>query len=201
MDVAESSPGKNFIAGTAAGAVNATLLNPLSAIKYKTWGREENRGMWTEAFGMLHKSGSIRPFLNGMIPTLYRDVVFGGCYTWLRLLIQSGLDLEPNQQWMGNMIAAAFATVLSGPFNYVRNIQYATSSREVADSTFKILSDLMQETRAQSTIAERWDYLQHRLRIGWGTTRVALGMAFAHSVYDQLHNMNAIRQIGRSSYC
>lgn len=46
-----------FLAGTSAGAVNAIILNPLSALKYKTWGREVNRGMPTEALDMWRKAG------------------------------------------------------------------------------------------------------------------------------------------------
>ena len=41
---------RNFIAGTSAGAVNAILLNPLTAVKYKTWGRDVNRGMCVSFF-------------------------------------------------------------------------------------------------------------------------------------------------------
>ena len=38
----------------------------------------------------------------------------------------------PLEQWQANILAAAFATVISGPFNYVRNIQYGTRSQERA---------------------------------------------------------------------
>jgi hypothetical protein len=182
----------HFGAGSVAGAVNACLLNPLSAIKYKTWSRSENRGMWTEAVGMLRKSsGSIRPFLNGLPPTLYRDIVFGGCYTWLRLQIpywyHSDSDWKPHEhQWMGNLVAAGLATVASGPFNYVRNVQYGTSSRIRADGTWQVLRALVQATKEQPAGAPRWRFLQSRLRIGWGTARVAFGMSFAHGVYDWL---------------
>ena len=190
MDPYESVAGYNFVAGTAAGAVNACLLNPLSAIKYKTWGqRDATRGMWRTAIRMLRKSSEspMRPFFNGLLPTLYRDVVFGGCYTWLRLQIQYWFDLQPNQQWMGNLVAAALGTVASGPFNYVRNVQYATSSRIKADGTAQVLRNLARETSAQPTVLLRCSFLQSRLRIGWGTARVAFGMAFGHAVYDWLH--------------
>jgi hypothetical protein len=186
----KSEPKLNFAAGTAAGAVNACVLNPLSAIKYKTWGREVNRGMWTEAFGMLRKSGSLRPFGNGLAPTLYRDVVFGGLYTWLRLQMQWWFSLPPHQQWQANLVAAALATVASGPFNYVRNIQYSTSSAKIPHGTWQVLTDLARQTmtlESAKTVGGKLRYLQQRLRIGWGTARVACGMTFGHAVYDWLH--------------
>ena len=187
-----SDPTHNFLAGTAAGAVNACLLNPLSAVKYKTWGRTENRGVAYEVTRMLRQSqSSLRPFFNGLAPTLARDVAFGGCYTFLRLQLQCLWNLESHntsKKWLSNVCAAALATVVSGPFNYVRNVQFATKSHETADGMWQILSHLLNETRAQGPDAyARLRFLQQRLRIGWGTARVALGMSFAQGVYDWLH--------------
>ena len=176
---------QHLFAGIAAGAANAVVLNPLSAIKYRTWSRIENRGMWNEAMGMLHKAGGLRPFWNGLYPTLYRDVVFGGCYTYLRFKIQRVSSLE---QWQANIFAAALATIASGPFNYVRNIQYATKSRERALSTWMILHDLWWDAVKQPSLRQRAQFILTRLRIGWGTARVALGMSLGHSVYDLLHD-------------
>ena len=181
------SPAFHLLAGTTAGATNAMVLNPITAVKYKTWGREVNRGMLTEAFGMIQKSGSLRPFANGLLPTVYRDVVFGGCYTWLRLQLQWTLDLQPHEQWYGNIVAAGMATVISGPFNYVRNIQYSTSSQVKADSTVQILVFLIDEIKEAPSVPQKLSLIQNRLRIGWGTARVALGMTFAHGVYDWFH--------------
>jgi hypothetical protein len=178
-------PALNFVAGTLAGTCNAILLNPLTAIKYKTWGRESNRGMVKEATRMLRKAGNLRPFYFGLMPTIYRDAVFGGCYTWLRLQIQWWMDLDTPEQYKGNFVAAGLATILSGPFNYARNVQYATSSRQVPPSTTQVLHELMQEVR-QTHGVDKLRLLQNRLRIGWGTFRVALGMAFAHAVYDTI---------------
>ena len=187
-----SDPTHNFLAGTAAGAVNACLLNPLSAVKYKTWGRSENRGVAYEVTRMLRQSqSSLRPFFNGLAPTLARDVAFGGCYTFLRLQLQCWWNLESHntsKKWLSNVCAAALATVVSGPFNYVRNVQFATKSHETADGMMRILSHLLSETHAQGPDAwARLRFLQQRLRIGWGTARVALGMSFAQAVYDWLH--------------
>ena len=178
---------EHFIAGIAAGAANAIVLNPFSVIKYKTWSREISRGMWTEASRMLHKAG-LRPFGNGLLPTLYRDVVFGGCYTYLRFRIQNSGQVE---QWQANILAAAMATIASGPFNYVRNIQYGTKSRDRALSTWFILKELWWEAAQQDTLSRRLNFLSTRLRIGWGTCRVALGMSLGHTVYDLLHDYMA----------
>jgi hypothetical protein len=187
VDEEYSTPSQNFVAGGATGAVSAIILNPLSTIRYKTWGRDVNRGMAKEVAGMVRDSGSFRPFFNGLAPTIARDVVFGGCYTWLRLQIQFWGDLPPNEQWKANLIAAGLATVASGPFNYVRNIHYATSSRDTADGTLQVLRKLAADVNDQPTRIQKLHFLQNRLRIGWGTMRVAMGVAFGHSVYDWLH--------------
>mmetsp|Transcript_5172 Transcript_5172/g.7581 ORF Transcript_5172/g.7581 Transcript_5172/m.7581 type:complete len:344 (-) Transcript_5172:472-1503(-) len=202
----------NFCAGTAAGATNALVLNPISAVKYKTWGRDANRGMIHEALGMYRKGG-IQPFLNGMLPTLGRDIVFGGCYTFLRMQIRKQLEQQQpenphphphsnsnkqhhqQQQWIANASAAAIATVVSGPLNFARNVQYATKSRKERKSIICILSKLVNHTLEKPTWMEKWTYVQNRLRIGWGTARVAVGVAFGHHVYDvcmtTFHNTTA----------
>ena len=134
----------------------------------------------------MFRKGGLRPFCNGLIPTLSRDFMFGGTYTFLRLELQYRFQLEPQQQWLANMVAASIATVLSGPFNLARNVQYATKSRKIADGVIPILQDLVKETLEQPTALKKYKYLQTRLRIGAGTIRVAVGMSFGQVLYDKL---------------
>lgn len=179
----------NFLAGTAAGACNAIVVNPLSAVKYKTWGRDSPRPFWTEAADMLRKGG-LRPFSNGMIPTVLRDLVFGGCYTLIRFELQYRFQLSNNDyQWAANMMAAAMATIVSGPFNLARNVQYATRSHHVADPVTEVFVNFGTEVMERPTFLAKCKHIQNRLRIGWGTARVAVGMSFGHFVYDRLHSM------------
>jgi len=175
----------NFLAGTLAGSTNALIVNPITAIKYKSWSREVNQGMLKESMEMFRKGG-LRPFGNGLVPTVLRDLCFGGTYTFLRLELQYLFQLTPEQQWAANMASAAMATVVSAPFNLVRNVQYATRSREKADSVSNILRDFVKDANKHETAWQRARYIQNRLRIGWGTVRVAVGMAFGHFMYDNL---------------
>lgn len=178
----------NFAAGTAAGAVNAMLLNPLSAVKYKTWSRVHNRGVVYEAFSMFKKGGRA-VFFKGLTPTLLRDITFGGCYTSIRLQAQWSCDIDPDHQWIANLVAAALATVASGPFNLARNLQYNTKSAHRAPAVTEVLMQLLNEVRQIGNTHQKLLHLQSRLRIGWGTARVAMGMSFGHWVYDVLHAM------------
>jgi hypothetical protein len=189
----------NFIAGTLAGSANAIIVNPLTAIKYKSWGRDVNRGLLPEAIEMFHKGG-IRPFCNGLIPTVLRDLVFGGCYTFGRLEIQYRLQLQPDQQWFANMTAAAFATIVSGPFNLVRNVQYATKSRHVADTVRTVLANFVAETQSRPALSTKIKFVQSRLRIGWGTVRVAVGMSFGHYIYDKMMGYYEDKQLEEQYY-
>lgn len=184
QDEEHNSPLTSFLAGTAAGATNAMILNPLSAIKYKTWGRDAHRGMMQEAMRM-YKRGGLRPFTYGLKPTIMRDVVFGGTYTLLRLQLTQRNKYSSEHQWFANICAAALATLASGPLNLVRNVQYATPSSETHVPTIK---EVMLTLRTEVSQLPSWQgkvlHVQERLRIGWGTARVAMGMAFAHYVYD-----------------
>jgi len=133
----------------------------------------------------MYRKGGWRPFTNGLRPTVYRDVVFGGCYTYLRLEIQY-YGLPQEYQWAGNMLAAALATVISGPWNLARNVQYSTTSRDMAPTIQDVLYTLLTEIKEQPSLYKKWQHLQSRLRIGWGTTRVAVGMSFGQFVYEEL---------------
>ena len=188
LDTGSSGALYNFAAGTAAGSVNAVICNPISAVKYKTWGRDVSRGMVREALNML-RIGGIRPFCNGLIPTVARDLVFGGMYTFLRFELQYRLQLGLEYQYVANFTAATLATILSGPLNLARNVQYATSSRHVADSVREVLAKFSDEIFQRPSWYEKCRYVQNRLRIGWGTARVALGMTFGHYVYDTIVGM------------
>ena len=190
----ESGPWANFLAGTAAGMTNALILNPITAVKYKTWSRDQPTTMLREALTMW-QNGGIRPFSNGLYPTLCRDVVFGGCYTYVRLELQ-WYGLPPAYQWAGNMFAAALATVLSGPLNLARNVQYATTSRCDAPTIRQVLVQLHTDLTMKQTILDQWHHIQARLRIGWGTARVAVGMAFGQFIYEELMwRMAVVQQI------
>lgn len=90
-----------------------------------------------------------------------------------RLLRQlTSLFLSPSAQ----------ATILSAPLNYVRNIKYGWSAHSVPPGSVRILIDLAKEARAQGQEAP--GFLQNRLRLGWGTARVAVGMAVGQYLYE-----------------
>jgi len=179
----------NFLVGSAAGSVNAIILNPLSALKYRMWGKEEKeRGMIQEAKHMWRRGG-MSPFFHGFIPTILRDVVFGGTYTFIRFKLKdSDCTGGERAQWASNMGAAAFATVISGPFNLARNIQFATGSTEARPTIASVVLNLFSRA-SEMGVVDRLKYLQRRLRIGWGTLRVAAGMALGQKVYDELFSI------------
>ena len=165
-------------------STRALVLNPLSAIKYRTWGKERDRNMMQEAAHMWKRAG-FKPFFHGCLPTICRDVVFGGVYTFARYNLRDAA-WTGDEQWACNMASAALATVASGPFNLARNVQFATSASAERPSISKVLSNLWRKTWRRKGILKRLGYLQNRLRIGWGTARVAAGMALGQQVYDTL---------------
>ena len=51
-------------------------------------------------------------------------------------------------------------------------------------SSATILLDLYTEVKGKPLFLDKYRLLQERLRIGWGTLRVAIGMAFTNHVYE-----------------
>ena len=110
--------------------------------------------MWTTARDMFHKGG-VRPFFVGAAATVSRDFIFGGAFAVLRHYIHTHHRMRDNdieeekekqkqkgkhkqqdkkkdgvyvvyvRQFLVSMVSASVATVLSSPFNYIRNMHYA----------------------------------------------------------------------------
>lgn len=144
--------------------------------------------MIQEATHMWKRAG-FSPFFHGCLPTVVRDVVFGGAYTVMRYNLKDATWTGDDQQWACNMASAAVATIASGPFNLARNVQFATSASAERPSIRNVVSNLWHKALQKKSILKRLGYLQNRLRIGWGTARVAAGMALGQQVYDTLFTM------------
>lgn len=179
LDAHQTAP---LAAGSLAGIFSSGILNPLQAVKYRTWGKQDPKAVWHEAARMW-RNGGWAPFMNGLWPRVARDTLFGATYTSLRFRWAD--DAPEGYTMITNTAAAAAATLVSGPLNYVQNIQYGTSSRETQLTIRQALRALVQEAAGQPTLHTKVELIQDRLRIGWGTVRVAVGMAFGNLLYDR----------------
>lgn len=123
--------------------------------------------------------------------TVHRDLVFGGVFAILRHQILPQIFPDSRKQrnkkgtdFVNNLIAGSAATILSSPLNYVRNIHYSTSPSHSPQSTRVVLEELWKEACAEDSTYKTARFLQHRLRIGWGTARVGCGMAVGSKLYE-----------------
>lgn len=71
---------------------------------------------------------------------------------------------------------------MSAPFNYVRTIQYTYMTVEHRPA-FKQFGRLWANAKKEESPLR---YVQQRLRLGWGTARVAVGMAVAQLVFSKV---------------
>jgi hypothetical protein len=83
-----------------------------------------------------------------------------------------------------NLFAAMIATVLSSPWNYIRNIHYATPYGQDPEKPLSIMRGLWKDACKEKSLFGRLVHLQTNLRVGWGTARVGCGMAFSAQVYN-----------------
>lgn len=178
-----------FYVGMAAGSIGGALTNSISAIKYHTWGKEgasfrsSAHEMWTQ--------GGVQTFVKGTTATMTRDMAFGSTYEMLRSLMRTKAEkteskkLSANQSFIYNAGAAAVATVVSSPFNYVRNMHYATPPDRKPASAYEVLTHLWNESKNPGhSFISRLSFFQQKLRFGWGTARVAVGMAVGQKLFD-----------------
>lgn len=138
----------------------------------------------------MFEKGGIRPFFLGSLATVTRDVIFGGCFAFIRhsrTILSPHISAEDENGGRGfllDFLAASVATLLSSPFNYVRNMHFATPPGQVPMSMLEHLASLWHDAWQLPTSSLSLRYLQHRLRLGWGTARVGCGMAFGAYMYD-----------------
>ena len=173
---------KNFIIGTSAGVLNGFILNQLSVVKYHTWGNENRR--FIHSSREIITKGGVKTLFKGVGATITRDVTFGIVYEVLRFKCMR-LNLIANDeanQLFCNLTGAGLATVVSGPFNFARNIKYSIPPGVKPPSTFHCVYQLLFVNAFKTP--NPLSYLQARMRIGWGTARVAVGMATAQFLFD-----------------
>ena len=120
-----------------------------------------------------------------------RDCVFGAAFGWMRSQLRGRLQ-EPTAtdatggalRFGADMVAAGSATALSSPFNFARNMQFAQPLDQLPTSTLQALRALRLEVTAQPSAAAAARFLASRLYIGWGTLRVAGGMALTAQCFE-----------------
>lgn len=184
------------------------ILNQLAVVKYQAWNHREGTSFFSASLQLYRQSGIVG-FFKGIYATGIRDLVFGICYEGFRVGLRINYEkivakqpvvvIEPPRTthkiivcFLINFSAAAVATLASSPFNYVRSMQFYTASENNHPTNARILSclgQLWKETCEYKSTVERISFLQQRLRIGWGTARVGVGMAFGQQVFDWCKRM------------
>eukprot|EP00040_Diaphanoeca_grandis_P000012 m.14134 g.14134 ORF g.14134 m.14134 type:complete len:296 (-) comp10013_c0_seq1:146-1033(-) len=172
-----------LLSGQIAGLINGLVLSPLAIIKYQTWGHPDDNRSFSRMARRMYLNGGMGAFTRGMRATIARDVIFGCSFTWGRKRLHDehlmvGTYRLP--EFVPDFIAAGCATILSAPFNFVRNVQFAKSTSVPRLTQRLALTELISETRASESPLR---CVLTRLRIGWGTTRVAAGMALTAGVF------------------
>uniref|UniRef100_A0A7S2ZV66 ADP,ATP carrier protein n=1 Tax=Rhodosorus marinus TaxID=101924 RepID=A0A7S2ZV66_9RHOD len=178
-----SQTGREMLAGYCAGAMNGLILNPLSAIKYKMWS-SDSASYWVTARKIYTQNG-VGAFFLGVRPTLVRDIAFGFVYTPLRHTLRRRFHKRSVPTAFHDVFAAVCATVVSSPFNYVRNVHFSSKDANVP-KMLDTLRSFITSAMDKPTKMERVFYAQRLLGIGWGTLRVSLGIAFSAFVYESL---------------
>lgn len=135
--------------------------------------------------------GGARIFFVGTAATVCRDVVFGGVYAsmrhqkvWRGKASGSVEKYGKTKRFLVNAVSAGVATIISSPWNFVRNMHYSRPPGSHHTAAVVVLARLFHRTVRIQGSWRRLAYLQQRLCIGFGTLRVAVGMAFSDALYS-----------------
>ena len=137
----------------------------------------------------MYQHGGVKPFFRGSVATVTRDIIFGGVFSLTRYnfpILQRDIDGTRNNMnsMVIDILSASLATIISSPWNYVRNMHYATPPSEKTLSTWQYLNELILHSSHEKGFRNRFNHIQRKLRIGWGTARVGCGMAVGAYLYS-----------------
>jgi hypothetical protein len=190
-----SEPIGHLAVGLTAGISYGIITNPISAIKYFTWG-DESRKFIVSTLEMWNKGG-FAPFTKGTLATVNRETSYSTTYELMRYLLHAKfVDKNKSTQnasfnlftaeFVCNVLAAAIGTVASSPFNYARNLQYASIPEAKAPKIKKVLNELWKEsTPHMGKGLGRAGFFAETLKIGWGTLGSAVKMGLGQFIFDK----------------
>lgn len=181
---------KHFMTGLLAGSINGFIFHPLAAIRYQRWNKKNVSLVQMAREMYLH--GGFSSFMIGRSDGFARDVLFGCVYEVIRQSLhrqveQTTLSHDATQtsaHFSCDLVAAGVATIASAPFNYTRNMKFKTKPGQVVPSTWLSLKLLSAAARKEPTRLAALLHLQRALGIGYGTARVAVGMAVGQGLFQ-----------------
>lgn len=180
-----------FIIGVIAGSINGALANPVSAVKYHRWADAKRNLTFAMSAKEMWSNGGYKPFINGATVTTLRDLKFGSCYELMRyqLAVTLSDDKTPNKavKMTSSVVAGGVATIFSSPLNYVRTEKYRAAPDKKPPTIGGVLQHLWNDSKSYKKF-DRLKFFQQRLRIGWGTARVAIGVGVGQEVFDRSRN-------------
>lgn len=168
-----------LFASSLTGSTLAIITNPITVTKIQNWNNAHTTGNQTGLFKLgkqLYSNYGLNKFARGLHYTIIRENVFSITYMMLN-------DRYNKEKSLNTKILFGFvSTALAAPINYCRNIVFSGSlsdpSIEFSSIVKNLIIDLKNHPNKMSHIC--FD----KFMIGWGTLRVAFGMAFSEFVYE-----------------
>ena len=189
-----SDKSSKFIIGSSAGAITGFFSNGIYAVKYYTF-KKKGGAPLKNAIEMFSKGG-IKPFFKGINAGISRDMTFGACYEVLNaysdeyVLNKIPKENKKSQESLYALfrfISAAIATTMNSPFNYARNMQFASPPHQVQPGIMELLAAIWAGSKKipEKGLLPRLSFFQNRFVIGFGTARAALGMVTGQEVFNR----------------
>ena len=198
-----SSTQERLFVGTFAGACNGLCLNTLQLLKYRMWtdGEDSVRACLKK----LHSQGGNSIFFRGIGISVVRDMIFGITYEGLRGK-RSHKPKNQQQSSKDSLVlfgkdwcAASVACVMSSPLNYCRNIYYGAAPRSCPIPPYYLIRYMVIDAhRSAPTLIGKWNKVNSKLNVGWGSLRVGAGMAIGQFTFEFFKTSLNTRQMGKS---
>ena len=129
-----------FVTGALTGITTAVLINPLNTVKYYSW-NDQNRKLSRVAWNMYKEQG-VRSFYRGLLSTIKRDVSFTTTYTITHPIIKNYFGETNYLSFLIEIGVVTCGTIISAPFNYVRNQKYKVDPHLPSPTMIKVFGNL-----------------------------------------------------------
>lgn len=177
--ISPNSINNAIASGIAIGSLNGTVCHILSAVKLNMWSDTSANSTFLSTVKHMHTNHGYRGFTKAIHITVMRDgFLFGTIYEIGRF--------AGNNSFIINMLSAGIGTTVASPVNYCRNMKFSNNNISHNDPKYSVINILKGLKHDIVNHEKPFYHLCSRLCIGWGTLRVAVGMALNQALFDYL---------------
>lgn len=180
-----------FVSAGLAGSVHGQLAN--SSMAVQNFAHKNGVSTFGSAVNMFQQGG-MKPFFKGAGASMVSGAVFSAVYQPVRAMVTEAIqNHNMNSEYklesgsislFSNVVGATAAGSVIAPLSYARQVQQASCATQEAPSVAKVFKMLVNEVRAEKTLASKLGLFNTRVHPGPRVLLIAGGLAIGQTLFD-----------------